>query len=265
MAFDIGKYWRNKGAITVPQCFSNSGLYAIGIAVLNLEENPGRITKKLKEHVKEYNMIDIDLDSFHNTYVDPKDSEKRRKLTRSAREILKFEKQNPEFKVMVLAAETDKKSYERMHDSKSPNIILMIFINPDGQCHWTAVRNFSRLSFDFRLTEHRGSMLHCFNCHRFSCHSKKKFEFHRELCENNLTQICTTPGPGQVIKFKNFKNLMKAPVIIYADFECYQRGTHTPSGLGMYVKSIDNSIYKSRYIFQKLLMVMFLKNFWNIF
>ena len=248
MTFDIGKYWKNKGAITVPQCFSNSGLYAIGSSVLNPEKDPGRITKDLKDHVKKYNMIDIDLDSFHNEYVDPKDSEKRRrKLTRSAREILKFEKQNSEFKVMVLAAETDKKSYERMHDSKSPNIILMIFINPGGQCHGTAVRNFSRLSYQRRqeLTSYK-TKLHCFNCHRYSTNSERNFEFHKELCENNLTQICTTPGPGHVTEFENFKNMMKAPVVIYADFECYQRGTHTPSGFGMYIKSMDDSIYKSR-------------------
>ena len=250
MTFDIGKYWADKKAITVPQCFSNSGLYAIGITVLNPKKDPGRITKELKEHVRKYDMTDIDLDSFHNTYVDPKDSEKRRrKLTQSAREILKFEKQNPEFKVMVLAADTDKRTYERMHDNKSRNIILMIFINPEGQCHWTAVRNFPRLSFQRRQesTSYKTS-LHCFNCHRYSTSSEKNFEFHKELCENNLTQICTTPDPGELCKFENFEKMMKAPVVIYADFECYQKGTHILSGFGMYIKSVDDSIYKSRYI-----------------
>ena len=52
MNFDIGKYWVDKRAVTVPQCYKNSGLYAIGIAMLCPENNPGCITKKLEEHIK---------------------------------------------------------------------------------------------------------------------------------------------------------------------------------------------------------------------
>ena len=69
MSFDIGSYWKNKGAITVPQCTSDDskcGLYAIGIAVLcpGGREHPGRITKKLKEHIQKYN------GSFQKDFVD---------------------------------------------------------------------------------------------------------------------------------------------------------------------------------------------------
>ena len=58
MSFDIGDYWRNKNAITVPQCTSDDskcGLYAIRISVLCPDRDPGRITKKLKEHIQKYN------------------------------------------------------------------------------------------------------------------------------------------------------------------------------------------------------------------
>ena len=248
--YDIGKYWTEKNAIAVPQCYSNSGLYAIGISALNPTENPGRITKELKEHVKKYDMTGIDMNSFLNTYVDPKDKEKRRmKLCKAGQEISKFEKQNPEFKILLLCAATDKKSYSRLHDTKSPNTILIIFINPEGRCHWSCVRDFNRLSYRRRqgLTSYKAK-LHCFNCHSYSTNSEEKLKFHKELCENNLSQMCTTPGPGEVCKFKKFKNMMMVPVVIYADFECYQKGAHTPSGFGMYIKSIDDDIYHSRYI-----------------
>ena len=56
------------------------------------------------------------------------------------------------------------------------------------------------------------------------------------------------PKPGSVTRFKNYKNILFVPVVIYADFECYQSDEHVPSGYGIYGKSIDDRIYESKYI-----------------
>ena len=51
--FDIGKFWRDKKGLIVPQnkndpkCF----LYACGIAKFEPANNPGRITKRLLENI----------------------------------------------------------------------------------------------------------------------------------------------------------------------------------------------------------------------
>ena len=56
------------------------------------------------------------------------------------------------------------------------------------------------------------------------------------------------PEPGSVNKFKNFKYMLFVPVVIYADFECYQSDEHRPSGYGIFVQTIDDKIYESKYI-----------------
>ena len=234
MSFDIGSYWRNKKALSVPQCDSlESGLYAIGIAELYPEKerrNPARITKKLREHIKKYN-----TDGFTTSGM-------------TEDEMVKFEKQNPQVRIQVYGADTNEESYEVLKPSGSPNVILMLFKNPDGICHWAVIRDHDRLICMSKGNTKKWKKLICTNCHN-KYYSQAKLDFHKEMCLNNEEQIIVMPKPGQVIKFKNYKNMMFVPVVMYADFECYQKnGKHTPSGFGLYVKSIDDNIYNSKYI-----------------
>ena len=62
--FDIGKFWRAKEGMIVPQnkgddenCF----LYACDIAKNKPENNPGRITRPLKKAIKKYNIEGVNL------------------------------------------------------------------------------------------------------------------------------------------------------------------------------------------------------------
>ena len=252
--FDIGDYWRNKNAVTVPENKGNAkcGLYAIGIAELKPKKDPGRITKELKGHISRYNTDGIVLDGF----VNDEDAEpgvvgkkRKRKFGMTTKDIVKFENQNSGLRIMVLGAMTNKKTYKVLKPSKSPNVILMLFKNPEGKCHWATVRDFTRFVNKSENSKCKDKLLWCTNCLRYSCLSKSKLEFHQQLCLSNETQICSTPSPGNVIKFRNLRNMMTVPVVIYADFECYQKGgAHIPSGYGIYIKSIDDSVYKSRYI-----------------
>ena len=133
MSFDIGSFWKNKGAITVPQCTSDDskcGLYAIGIAMLCPEKNPGRITKKLKEHIEKYNGNFEKY--FVDDYVDDRLEKRKRKFRMAALDVEKFEKLNPELKIYVLGASTDEKTFITLKACPNPNVTLMLFQNPDG-------------------------------------------------------------------------------------------------------------------------------------
>ena len=66
--------------------------------------------------------------------------------------------------------------------------------------------------------------------------------------------------PGQVVKFKNYKNSMRVPFVVYADFEsfitpietCEPNPTesytnkyqhHTPSSFCYYIKCFDDCVF----------------------
>ena len=148
MSFDIGSFWKNICAITVPQCTSDDskcGLYAIGIAMLCPGNNPGCITKKLKEHIEKYNGS-FEKD-FVNDYVDDSLEKRKRKFRMAALDVEKFEKLNPELKIYVLDASTDEKTFTILKKCSNPNVTLMLFQNPEGLCQWTVVRDLARLVY----------------------------------------------------------------------------------------------------------------------
>ena len=92
----------------------------------------------------------------------------------------------------------------------------------------------------------------CFNCMLFNASNKDALRRHKELCDQNKAQLCEVPEPGTTLKFSNYKNMVFVPVVCYADFECYQKQTHTASGFGLYVKSVDDTALKSKYISKTL-------------
>ena len=249
MSFDIGEFWRNKRAITVPQCTSDDskcGLYAIGISELCPDKDPGRITKKLKEHIQKYNGS-FECEFKVNSDVDISiEGQQKVKFNMTAKDMVKFEKLNPELRIMVLGARTDHKTYTILKDTKSPNVILMLFMNKSGVCHWTVVRDFGKLNYS--ETKSKRKRYHCTNCHTQFFYSEKGLNFHMELCLKNEVQMCTMPKPGTKLKFRNHQNMLFVPIAVYSDFECYQDVKHTPSGYGVYIKSIDDSVFTSRYI-----------------
>ena len=240
-------------AITVPKCASadsKCGLYAIGIYELcpSGKDHPGRITKKLKEHIQKYNgNFECEFKVNDDVNIDI-EGVRKVKFPMAAKDMVKFERLNPRLRIKVLGARTDLKTFTTLKDSKSPNVILMLFMNTSGVCHWTVVRDFGRLCYSDRDTESKAKKLFCDNCHTQYFYSQSKLDFHCELCLKNEVQKCVMPKPGTILKFRNFKNMLFVPVVVYDDFECYQHTTHTPSGFGLYVMSMDDNIYKSKYI-----------------
>ena len=125
--FNIGKFWRDKKGLIVPQnkddnCF----LAACAIAELKLKKNANRVSKKVQEKMNSYNTKGISL---------PPDEEG----------VKKFEKLN-NIKIHCICAMTDGKHIEMYKAAYKPNIILCLVKNPQGQSHWCVVRGNDALS-----------------------------------------------------------------------------------------------------------------------
>ena len=98
------------------------------------KDHPGRITKKLKEHIQKYNgnfECEFKVDDDVEMVVD---EVKKVKFSMAAKDMVKFEKLNPDLRIHVHGARTDLKTYSILKDSKSPNVILMLFMNKLGVC-----------------------------------------------------------------------------------------------------------------------------------
>ena len=100
----------------------------------------------------------------------------------------------------------------------------------------------------------------CTNCHINTFQTQSALKEHQELCFKNEAQLFTAAPKGTIIKLKNYKNMIKCPIKIVADFECYQpecaekRGksteytsSHKPSGYDFCVVSEYKEVYKSFY------------------
>ena len=97
----------------------------------------------------------------------------------------------------------------------------------------------------------------CTNCH---INTPAALKEHQESCFKNEPQLLTVPPKGTILRFKNYKNIVKCPIKRIADFECYQpecseksgkstelTAEHKPSGYGFCVVSEYEEAHKSSY------------------
>ena len=247
--FNIGKHWTDKKAVIIPQNDETDpfcALYAIDICLHKPENNPGRISEELRQRIKEYNMVGI---SFPLKVSD----------------LSKIEEQNG-LKIFALGVSTNRKRIDiiKSCDAPYPNVILVLFKNPQGKCHWGALPNMKSLSrfVSSTISRHHGTRLVCTNCIMNSFRTRKALEKHQEICCLNKPQVVELPWQDneRVIEFKNFHKMMRSPICLYADFECYQprtyrkqgknsfyHSTHVPSGYGLYLRSDNDEKLKSEY------------------
>lgn len=121
--------------------------------------------------------------------------------------------------------------------------------------HFVWIKNLSRL-LSTQLSANAHRKYFCDRClHYF--HTPDALDNHVEDCKHlNECRIRLPTGENKDLKFKNFKNKIEAPFVVYADLECilkeisdrdkYQE--HIPCSVGYYVKySYDPalSFYKS--------------------
>ena len=139
--------------------------------------------------------------------------------------------------------------------------ITLLLINNGEKNHYILVNNVSRLlSSEIDNNKHKKHFcLRCFN----SFYDERILQEHKEYCDSHGEVKIKMPknedGSPKFIYFKNFKNKMRSPFVVYADFEgrlipihtCspneiksftknYQM--HKTSGFCYYIKCFDESI-----------------------
>ena len=104
--------------------------------------------------------------------------------------------------------------------------VNLLLIKEDEKSHYCLIRNFSR------LMAHRSKYCrkahYCFNClHGFT--AKRILDRHTELCYKQMLQKIVFPDKEKTVKFKNIRNQLRVPFVIYADFECYTEKVDNPA------------------------------------
>jgi hypothetical protein len=96
------------------------------------------------------------------------------------------------------------------------HIELLLLGDGEGKLHYVLIKDVNRLLCSVRKSK---SMMHfCLNCFH-NCTSEDALAKHRETCVNvNGVQATKLPKDGTKIKFKNHRNSMPVPFVIYADF-----------------------------------------------
>ena len=179
------------------------------------------------------------------------------------RGIDRFEKQNPEISILLLGYNKDEGVYplKLSKYTGSKHDITLLLIKDGENSHYCLVKNLSAL-LTSQINDHKGRRYFCLNCLN-GFNTPESLNKHKEYCYNNECVKINMPPQGTYLRFKNFLYSEKAPFAIYADFESlikpldncnpdpnksytnkYQK--HEPSSISYYIKSFNESVYKSR-------------------
>ena len=237
---------KNKKALINMQNEDNKCLLWSVLRGLNpKDEHPERIDKDLKSKENTLNMEGIEYPV-------------------SLKDIKRFEKQNPEISVSVLGYSKDEKIYplriSKKENKRKHNIVLLLIKDGD-KSHYCLAKNLSAL-LSSQVNKHKSKLYFCLNCLN-GFDTMEKLEKHKEYCDEEESIKINMPKPETFIKFKNYLHGEKAPFVIYADFECYNKLIHTntpdpnksytnkltiqePASFVYYIKSFNESVYKSK-------------------
>ncbi|XP_067947655.1 uncharacterized protein [Watersipora subatra] len=121
-----------------------------------------------------------------------------------------------------------------------PEVNLILYKN-----HYMWIKSMSALMY--AQTEHKKSKYTCLRClHHSTCERTFKDHIKGCLAAHDGTCVVKMPEPGSVMKFKNIKNMEKAPYTVYADFESIidkNTKVHTACGYGVnLVNSLGESL-----------------------
>jgi hypothetical protein len=151
-------------------------------------------------------------------------------------DIAKFEKLNVDISVSVYGYEHKDGVFPILISKKvSKYQVNLMFINEGENSHYSCIKDFGRLLAD--KDTHKGKLFHCFHClHGFT--QERLLDEHKLLgCAINDCAKAVLPvkGENDTVEFKNYKNQLKIPFVIYADFECITKEINTCS------QSLENS------------------------
>ena len=172
------------------------------------------------------------------------------------KDIGKFEKANPDLPgINVFSLESQNKFYPLRLALRDPQKSIDLFLyEEDGKCHYSLIKNFSRL-FRSQITKRTDEPIHiCKRClNGFTKDSL--LQKHIFYCNNNGLAYVRMPTPERsTLKYKNYVRQFPLPFVVYADFECFTKPIinersyskeesysfsyqkHEPSGFCIFVK-----------------------------
>ena len=119
---------------------------------------------------------------------------------------------------------TNSERIDHFLTGRDPKIILIFIKNYEGESHCGLIPSLSSLSrlVSSGISKSKRARFICTNCHTCTFGLPTRLKNHQELWFKNEPQLITVPPKDTTIKFKNFKNIVKCPIKIVADFECYQ-------------------------------------------
>ena len=120
--------------------------------------------------------------------------------------------------INVFGYDEENKVYPlRVSSSMREKHVNVLHIANEKTSHYCWISNFSRLVGN--RTKHKAKAFYCYNClHGFT--RKQLLDQHKELCYEQRTQKIKFPV-DTTARFKSIHRQLRAPFIIYADFECY--------------------------------------------
>ena len=156
--------------------------------------------------------------------------------------------------------------YITKDNDKSPINLLLISEVKDGKVnsHYCWIKDFNRLCFD--QNKHRGKTFFCTRCISGHC-SERTLQEHMIYCRGVDAPPCHAVFPevnqetGYIpkTKFERYKNMMKAPYIIYADTESIiepiispadtnttQTCQHVPCSFSYVVVRLDGQVHSEK-------------------
>jgi hypothetical protein len=150
-------------------------------------------------------------------------------------DIPKFEEQN-QLAINVLGYGS---GLFPLYSSSKRNVpvINLLLLTPDGEpAHYCLIKNLNRLLFRQTKYEHKKYI-----CNHCLCpyNTQARLDKHLQFCQSE-TQRVEMPEED-VLQFKNIHKQLRAPYVMYADFECFTRQTgdekkpqeHIPNSYGL--------------------------------
>ena len=118
--------------------------------------------------------------------------------------------------------------YRRSKVSKATHQINLLKLEEGNKSHYVYIKNYDRL-IGCQTSKKKAQKHHCFHCgHGFQ--SEDLLEEHIEKgCMAVEGQTVEMPDESETMVFKNHYKKLKAPFVIYADFECLTTKTGTVS------------------------------------
>ena len=178
------------------------------------------------------------------------------------KDISKFEKLNPDLPgINVFSVNERNKFYPLRMAQRDPQKTIDLFLyEEDGKCHYSLIKNFSRLFRSQITSRTNGKIFICKRC--FTHFSKEElFQRHIEYCSSNESVVVKMPIRNSKLGFINYFKQLPIPFVVYADFECFTQTIenckpnpagsytlgyqkHEPSEFCFYIKGIVPNIFK---------------------